>query len=301
MRLGKVPEAIAQYQRAIAMTEPSAADDPLVHISLGTAVAGLGNAYTEAADYDKAIAAEQRALALQLADYGPRHPEIARTYHDLGAAEAGVKKFADARNHFVKSREILVAAFGESNPEVGENDLALADIEMHAANYDAAMKLLDRANAELSRVLPPTSGVFPVIQGLLGEVEQNRDHCDAAIPHYEAAYRMLLATHAGGIELSNVDGGYAACLLDRGRIFDAKARAEDALEQLQRAGVTNDHARIEAWYVLAITNDAKGDRATAIKYARLVLANPEVIADGPHNDIRIALQAKLRAWHVTAS
>jgi tetratricopeptide (TPR) repeat protein len=301
MRLGKIPEAIAQYQRAIAMTEPRAAEDPIVHISLGTAVAGLGNAYTEAADYDKAIAAEQRALALQLADYGPRHPEIARTYHDLGAAEAGVKKFADARTHFVKSREILVAAFGEGNPEVGENDLALADIEMHAANYDEAVKLLDRANAELSRVMPPTSGVFPVIQGLLGEVEQNRDHCDAAIPHYEAAYRMLLATHAGGIELSNVDGGYAACLLDRGRIFDAKARAEDALEQLQRAGVTNDHARIEAWYVLAITNDAKGDRATAIKYARLVLANPEVIADGPHNDMRVELQAKLRAWHVTAS
>ena len=101
---------------------------------------------------------------------------------------------------------------------------------------------------------------------------------------------MLLATHVGGIELSNVDNGYAACLLDRGRIFDAKARAEDALEQLQRAGVTNDHARIEAWYVLAIINDAKGDRATAIATRGSCSRTPKPSPTRPHDDIRAALQ-----------
>ena len=130
MRLGKIPESIAQYQRAIAMTEPRAVEDPLAHLSLGTSVAGLGNAYIEASDFGKAIAAETRALALQLADYGPRHPEVGRTYHDLAAAEAGARKLPEARLHFAKSREILAAAFGETNPEVGESDLSLADLEM---------------------------------------------------------------------------------------------------------------------------------------------------------------------------
>jgi tetratricopeptide (TPR) repeat protein len=291
IRLGRVPEAIAQYQKAIAMAEPHAASDPLEHISLGIAIAGLGNAYLEAEDWNRAKATHQRALAIQQVDYGPNHPEIARTLRDMAEGESASRDLDAAVVDYEHARRILVASFGEKHPEVGEIDVSLATVAQHRHDPVTAKAMLIRANTELGGVLPPTHQIFSVIEGQLGEIEQNSDHCDAAVPHYEKALEIVIADHLGGSDAANIEGSMALCLIDSNKVVEAKVRAESALENLARAGVKTDKSRVASWFVLALVADAQGDRAKALHYAELVMKTTQ----------QADMRAQLRAKHLTAS
>jgi tetratricopeptide (TPR) repeat protein len=299
MRLGRTPEAIAQYHKAIAMIEPASKTDPIARISLGVALGGLGNAYLESRDPEHAAVEQRRALALQEVDYGPNHPEVARTLHDLAQAEASLHDFASATVHFRRDRAILVAAYGAKHPEVGEADVALANVAVRQGRIDEARALFHEATTELTGVLPPTHQIFAVVEGQLGSLEQNADHAGAAIPHYEKAYAILLANHVGGDELAGVEVDLAACLLDQNRLVDAKTRAEDAIEQLSRAGAP-EAERAMPLAILALTADAKGDRAQAITLARQVMALTTDDDSGQRSQARTIIRDKLRAWTATA-
>jgi tetratricopeptide (TPR) repeat protein len=297
LRLGRTPEAIAQYEKAIAHEQAQAKTDPLAHIALGVATAGLGNAYLESRDPARAAVEQKRALALQELDYGPRHPEIARTLHDLAQAEETLHDYTAADADFRHARGILAEAFGPHHPEVGEIDVALATIAARTGHIDAARTQFEQARDELAGVLPANHQIFFVVEGQLGSIELQAGRYAAALPHFERAKQILVANHVAGDELARVDLNLASALHELHDLPKAKVAAEDVLDELARAGAA-DRERAMPWALLALIADERGDRAAAIAFARKVLA---VTHDGDTGDAGISrteIAAKMRAWGV---
>jgi len=148
-------------------------------------------------------------------------------------------------------------------------------------------------------VLPPNHLLFSVIENQLAALEQRADRRAAAIPHFEAGRRILTANHVGGDELANTDLELARCLLDVGNHVDAKSRAEEALDELSRAGL-GDLDRVVPWGVLATVAAQRGQRAIAIGFAKRVLAATTDADTGSKGEARTRMQKLLRAWRVSA-
>jgi tetratricopeptide (TPR) repeat protein len=138
--------------------------------------------------------------------------------------------------------------------------------------------------------------LFSVIENQLGSLEKRAGRCASAIPHFEAGYRILMENHAGGDELAHTDVDLAQCLLDTGNSFDAKARAEDALDQLSRAGL-GDADRAVPWSLLAQVAMQRGDRTKAISFARRVIAASEDTDRDSVGEARERMQKLLAELH----
>jgi len=298
MRLGRTPEAIAQYDKAIALLEANANPDPSARVALAIALAGRGNVFLDGRHPDRAVIDQKRALALQEASFGPRHPEVARTLYDLAQSETELDQLDAAASHFQRAREIFVGAYGEDHPEVGQVDVALATTAKRRGRIDEARTMFEHARRELATALPPNHLLFSVIENQLGALERLSGRCASAIPHFEAGYRILTENHVGGDELAHTDVELARCLLDMGNSFDAKTRAEDALDQLSRAGL-GDRDRAVPWMLLADVAAQRGDRAKAIGFARRVTAATHDGDTGSVGDARARAQKMLRASHVS--
>jgi len=299
MRLGRTPESIAQYDKVIAMLETTANPDPTATIGLGIALAGRGNAYLEQREPERAAVDQKRALELQEKVYGPRHPEVARTLYDLAQSEGDMNQLDAGAAHLARARDIFIGAYGEAHPEVGQVDVARATNAKRGGRIDEARALYEQAQNELSGALPPNHLLFSVIENQRGALEIKAGRCSAAIPHFEAGRRILTANHVGGDELANTDVDLARCLLEVGNHVDAKSRAEEAIDEMSRAGIDEKH-RVVPWATLASVAARRGDRTTAISLARKVLATTTDADTGSRAEARADMKKLLRSFRLSS-
>ena len=295
MRLGRTVDAVRAFDKAIETLGENAEVDPIARVALATALAGRGNAHLDGRDPEHARPDQLRALALQETFFGPRHPEVARTLYDLAQSETDLNQFDMATSHLDRAREIFVAAFGVHHPEVGQVDVARGTCLKRRGKFDEARAMFELAQQELAPSLRPDHLLFAVIENQLGVLEEGSDHCHEAIPHYQKAYAMLVANHAGGDEVASTNVALARCMLDLGNHVDAKTRAEAALDQLSQAGI-DGAARAEPWMLLALVAEQRHERAKAIDYARKVM---QVTCDadiGQAAKARKRMREKLAAW-----
>ncbi|HSD86096.1 MAG TPA: protein kinase, partial [Kofleriaceae bacterium] len=271
-RLGRMQDAIAEYDKAIASLQPEAPLDPTAQIGLGVAFAARGNAYLLSRNPERALVDQQQALALQEASYGPQHPEVARTLYDIAQSLQDLNRLEETSTDLDRARAIFVASYGEQHPEVGQVDVARATNAKRRGNLDEARTMFEQARRELAPVLRPDHLLFSVIENQLGAIETLAGRCEQAIPHFEKGYAMLVANESGGEQLAKTDLALAQCLLEVGNHVDAKTHAQDALDHLSRAGL-GDSYRAMPWMVLALVADRRGERAHAIDYARRVMAS----------------------------
>jgi tRNA A-37 threonylcarbamoyl transferase component Bud32/tetratricopeptide (TPR) repeat protein len=294
MRIGRTADAVAQFERAAVALEKASARDPVAKVQLAIPLASIGQAYLMSQQPDRALPYQMRALALQQAEFGTNHPEVARTEYEIALTYASMRKFAESEKHQRRSREILVAAYGTKHHEVGQADVALGNLAARQHHNDEARRLFEQAKGELTS-LPPTHQIFEVIEGTLGSLAQNDNKCGEAIPHYQRVIEISLANHVGGNELGRGYGSLAVCQLDVGKTDEAKVNAERALEQLATADVPSREKAIP-WMVLALAADKRGDRAHAIDYARKVMAGTTDADRGEAAEARQAMRDKLRSW-----
>ena len=297
-RLGRMPDAIAEYDKAIATLEPDGRDDPTSQIALGIAFAGRGNAYLLSREPEHALADQQHALALQTVSYGPRHPEIARTLYDIAQSLQDLNRLEQTSEYLDRARTIFVDAYGEQHPEVGQVDVSRATNAKRRGLLDEAREMFERARLELEPALRPDHPLFSVIENQLGWIDRKAGRCKQAIPHYEKAYKILGANNMGGEQLAKTDIDLARCLFETGDHVDAKTHAENALDQLSRAGI-GEHDRAMPWMVLALIADQRGERAKAIDYATRVMtstSDADTIDSGEAGEARARMRDKLREW-----
>ncbi|MDQ3340921.1 MAG: serine/threonine-protein kinase [Myxococcota bacterium] len=255
--LRRPEEGIAAYQRAVAILETLAARDPSLRLQLAANIGAAGTAMGHAGRPQDALVELERCRQIEEPLLGPNHPELGRTLFDMAHMHHKIGDFDKAITIYQRVRVIFVAALGESSLEVAAIDGALADMALSMGDLDKAYALATSAQ-KIYASSSSTPALLSSIETALGNIEQNRDRCAAAIPHYERA--LVAAKEAGevGSRLAISYANVAGCLADVRR--DAEARNE--LESALSAWDSDPAAGPERAHALAILADleARGGR-----------------------------------------
>jgi tetratricopeptide (TPR) repeat protein len=145
MSQGKFDEAEQQARRAIAILEADGG-----HSSLGGNYATLGEIALRRGDLPAALENYQRAHAMKSEVFGEDKPTTLMSLASLAKIEHLLGRLDDARTHYLHGIEIGVPA-NPYHAMVVELRIGLADVEVSAGNYAAALAQLDDVDARLAQ------------------------------------------------------------------------------------------------------------------------------------------------------
>jgi tetratricopeptide (TPR) repeat protein len=294
MMIGKLPEAADVDRRAIALLEPLAQREHANRIKLAAAYGALAGAEQHMLHYKESQALLMRALAIEEVDYGPNHPELAKTIHDLANTEMRLRDFASAQAHYERARAILVAAYGEHHELVGLTDYSLGGMELQRNQNAAARKYFERALAVLLAAVGPDHPDVAQVEGALGYLDRDADHCRDGIPRFEHAIAIIERAGHGGTELAAHLTNLGACLADVGRDAEARPILERSLAEQAKVGVP-EVERSEAYALLAEIAWRAGQKAKAITLAKQVIALTAGL-DEPAAGLHSYMEKQLAGW-----
>jgi tetratricopeptide (TPR) repeat protein/predicted Ser/Thr protein kinase len=251
-QLERHDEALEAFRKAIALLETESAREPARRAQLAAAIGAYGTALGLAGKTAEGAAELRTCLAIEESALGAQHPEIGRTLHDLANLERELGDIDAAERDFERSRAIFVAAHGASSFEVIASDAALAGLGFARGDLDRVETYSKRA---LEALAASGLGEYALMSGLesnLGTVQQNRDKCADAIPHYERAVAHSVRANEPAPQQSIAYLNLGTCLLDVGRIAEARPHIEkavagwDGTDAPERAGGLAMLAELEA-------------------------------------------------------
>ena len=282
---GRLPEAITELEAVVKALE--ARRDPGARVELSATLGGLASAYESDRNPHKAIELHRRTLAIEEADYGPEHPEVGRTLHDLANAESRSGDIAGAKAHYERARAIFAAAYGPTNELVSMSDVSLAGLELLQNHDDAAEKLYAQAQQELAG-LPDDHPIRQTIEEALGSIARDRDDCKAALPHFERSREIVEHIGKTGPDVGGLLINLGYCLADQHR----EAEAMPILAQAEKLYDDAHMPQREYAELRMIEGDlaaSAGDRAKAKRLYEQVLAT--TVEDDPNPAVK-----QLRAY-----
>jgi tetratricopeptide (TPR) repeat protein len=291
---GRAKESIAETLRVLPQLEARALRDPTARAQLSTALGQLAAAQLQI-DREAARRTLVRTLAIDEAQYGAEHPEVAKTLHDLGAAELQLERYDEASAHVNRSLRISIRSYGERHPMVGANYMTLANLALRQGRLDDAKRIYVSARDALTGVLPEDAPHFIAIEEGLGDIARGEDNCKEALPHYTRAVKLLEQSGHGenehAMQLTNL--GY--CLQDTGRLADARKTLEQSLAEIDRLQMPKKW-KSEPLAILADMEFAAGRVAKAIELEKAALAALEGELGSDVAAMREYEQTQLKAW-----
>lgn len=291
---GRPVESIVESMRVLPALELRAQRDRGARAELTTALGQLAAAQLQI-DREAARTTLVRVLEIDEAQYGPDHPEVAKSLHDLGAAELQLEKLDDATAHLDRALAIFLRAYGERHPMVSATYMTIANVARMRGELDRAKQLYLSARQALVGLVPDDAAHFITIESGLGDIARAQDDCRAALPHYRRAVNLLERSgqhendHA--TQLTNL--GY--CLQDVGRVAEARPVLERSLAELERLQMPKKW-RAEPLAILADLEAAAGRRARAIELDRLALAALDGEQGSDVAAMREYIAAQIKTW-----
>jgi serine/threonine protein kinase/tetratricopeptide (TPR) repeat protein len=292
---GRTREALAVLGGVLPAIEADAARDPRAQLLLASLLGKISAAQRQLEDYAQALAVSQRQLAIYEHQLGLGHPEVARALTDVASSEMHLSRYADAKRHVARAREIALTTFGEHHLMTGSLHLLSAQIASFEMRLDDARAEYGHARAAFTSVLAADHPRFGIVEAGLGELERSADRCKQAIPHFE---RSLHIAEVSGHDPRNhalrlIDLGF--CLADVGRVDEGRNTLLRAIAEL------DDLHMDKRWYsepyaALADLEEAAGRRAQAIELMKKAL---DALRDDPRPDaalLRQYEQERLDAW-----
>jgi tetratricopeptide (TPR) repeat protein len=253
---GRLGEARAEMDRALALRERSARDDggrigsrsdlALSHQNLGWLDSKTGRPESALAHYRKARGLRE-ALAREAPDQEWRRTTLAQTCSNLGWMLASLRRRDEARECFVRARDIQEALVTRQPTYVSYRvDLAatyngLAGLEEGDAALAPMKRGVDLREA-LAREAPSVasyqSGLATALM-MLGNIHRNARRFDEAAAAQRRAVAVLEPVVRGhseagqfGIDLANCLNHLGLTLVDAGRAAEALPAYERALDLL---------------------------------------------------------------------
>jgi len=246
--LGQIHEAEADLRAALASaTERYGADSPRL-ASLHTS---LGNLLRVDARYADALAAHERALALDEAALGEDHPRVGRDLHNVAGVLRRMDRADEAQARYERALAIKRAALGEGHPEVALTLNSLGLMARERGDGERARGLWERAVA-----------IFDA-----------HHHGDAALTRFNLA--LLALDEARWADAEREVG--AAIALDSARIGPRSKRvgSEHVLLARARFGLGQDDAGRAAARVARDIGRALRDPPLEAQGEALLAAHPD--------------------------
>ncbi len=291
---GRAKDAIAESMRVLPLLEARAVRDPAARAELTTALGQLAAAQLQI-DREAAHRTLARVLELDEAQYGKDHPEVAKTLHDLGAAEVQLERYDEATTHLNRALKIFLRSYGERHPMIGATYMTIAHLARNQQRLDEARRLYILARDSLVGVLPEDAVHFITIETGLGDIARAEDKCKEALPHYTRAVKLLeqggQAENDHATQLTNL--GY--CLQDTGRLEDARKALQLSLDEIDRLQMPKKW-KSEPLAILADMAFTAGQRAKAIELEKAALAAIEGEPGSDVQTMREYIQLQLKTW-----
>ena len=76
----------------------------------------IGAVHVNKGEYDKALEHFQKALAIDLKQLGPEHPDVAASYHNMAYVYKAKKDLAKAKEYWEKAYAIFSKKLGPNHP-----------------------------------------------------------------------------------------------------------------------------------------------------------------------------------------
>jgi tetratricopeptide (TPR) repeat protein len=292
---GRDKEAIATLSALVPEGEARALREPRARITLSTLLGELAQAYVGAEEFQKGLDLDKRCVALDEANFGPDHLEVAKSLADLATAETHLEKFADARAHMDRADRIVAAVYGTTGLMVGKLAFQRGNLEAFQDRYDDARVAYERANVAFKSVLPEDHPYFVLIESGLAGIARRSDHCKDAIPHLERALHLIEKSHAAAKQHALQLTDYGVCLSDVGRVDEARVALDRALGELDEI-----HASLK-WYVeprsvLADLEWDAGHHAKALELIHAAIAAGKGFDTADLKDIIAREHEQLTEW-----
>ena len=229
----------------------------------------LGYFLEKIADYAGAKLADERALKIDEAAFGPDHPDVAIDVNNLGMVLKDLDDLEGAKENYERALKIDEAAFGPDHPKVaiGVNNLGtvlkdLGDLEGAKANFERALKI-DEASfgPDHPNVARDVNNLGTVLQDL-GDLEGAKANYERALKIFE---KQLGKDHPNVATLVNNLG---LVLQDLGDLEGAKANYERALK-IDEASFGPNHPDVARdIHNLSMLFDQMGEKEKAIEYEK---------------------------------
>ena len=263
-RQGKFAEAAVQHQQALAIRQRISPTSYETSRSLNS----LAFAYDEIGRYAEARALAERALAIQLGELGPSHPEIALCYNNLGNIASDEGDFARATDYYRRAlaiREQTVPA-GDDPSGLGDVLNNLGTIALEQGRVDEAFDFYRRA-LQVREQIDPEGLDVSVSHANLASAELRRGRVREALTRYRRA--LAIAENAGGrdhIYVGDALQGIGDATRRLGQLDESRTAYERALAIRAAGARPVEVAAVE--FGLASTLWAKGDKKRALELAR---------------------------------
>lgn len=290
---GRAAEAVERYQAAV---ERYRSLEPVPALALAQALQRLADAH--AASGDPAAAKQAFGEALTLIRREGALLDEARALHDLARAEDDAGEPAAAQEHYRQALARQLAIFGERAPLSVHTRIGLAVTHMALGELEAAEHeaLAAKAIFAADPTLDPQSRALLLM--MLASLHLQQHDPAAALQDYAEAREGFLAmpeVDHGAVAMA--ESGAADCLVELGRLHEARPRYEHALAIL-REHVDPSHLR---WMYpqrgLGHLLVEQGEPAAAIPLLERALALHATGPSDPDTEtlIRAELERALRA------
>lgn len=228
-RSGDFDAALVHFRHALALgISEFGESDPNVagvrtHLAATLQDAGL---------LEDALVEQQAGLAARVSFYGPDHPIVAQSHHNLSRLYYDMGR-PESEHHTRRALEILIAAFGPKQMPVAMVQGGLGDEMRRQGRHDEALELYDAAITTLDELIGSTAPDTLVIRASRGVALGNLGRDEEALVALDAALTSTRETL-----------GDSHVYVARAHLFRAAVRLH--VEDLQGAG--EDYASADEVY-----------------------------------------------------
>ncbi|MCG6552870.1 MAG: tetratricopeptide repeat protein, partial [Candidatus Magnetominusculus sp. LBB02] len=152
---------------------------------VATLLNDLGESFRTLGQPEEAIRYYEKAIAIDLAVYDDKHPNVARNYNNLGLALGELGKPVKAKEYFENALAIYLFEYGEKHTKVAKcyNNLASVcdDPQKKIEHIEKALEIDKAINSDNHPEVANYYSNIGTVWNDLGELQKAKEYCEKAL------------------------------------------------------------------------------------------------------------------------
>jgi len=232
VELGKILIQEGSYNHAIdvliPVTKSVISNDNAINVL--NSASYLAVAYQDLGNAEASESSSRLALEMGRRVYGDAHPTVAEALSNLGTAEAGFGRFAEAEKLYGQAARILESYYGSNNPETIQVESFAATMAIRDGNYTNADALLKKVLLVQEREFgsdPNPNVAFT--HNALGQLAMAKKEFDTAEREFSISAKMNAALYGeDDLKTAQAMSNLAHALIKEGQYERAERVAQVA-------------------------------------------------------------------------
>jgi serine/threonine-protein kinase len=287
LSLGRVLVQAGAYEKGVSILQPIVNRPPNGEeetINLLESLTALGVANHYLGHYDRAEAANRRALELDRKLHGDSHPRVATDLANIATTEMTLGHYPQAEDLYGQAAAILERRYGPENVVALQIRSFIAVAEMRSGNHVEAQKLLhDLVPIEEKAYGTSVHPTVAFAHQTLGNLAESRHNLAEAESEYRQALEINQKLYGSDQYLTAITAAsLAGAVLQEGRYAEAEAIARPAVKTLTARPMpgnisvgTAQHNLGEAILKQKRYQEAAGPLAAAYEYLKNLPSVPK--------------------------